>query len=328
MAYGQPDEPTGQKLSSYFDTLKNKRQSLSPSGVPYTTGAALEKVASATGTSGSAPTSTPTSAPAQAPGGGSGFVGFQQYFGANAPAIQEQSRQAFSKAVGAKPMETITTPSASTTSPLMGGFSVQPEEGSKVMAQAARNAPPKLMGGATLLDQRRSVPGGVSLPGLGERVAREASLSQYFGGTPESSYTQATPYSTELGLTQSRVEALTPLAQPGGLQAAGKDAFTSMLASGSTQRLAAPTLAREQAHLAGLQANEQAYQKARQEARTAREDAALRAQQEASHPEEEKAIPIPAPSLYDLARYTTSGKATLADWERFYERPKLGVFGL
>ena len=47
--------------------------------------------------------STP-SAPKSAPGGGTGFVSFGQYFGANAPAIQQQAQK---QAVGAKGFEEL-----------------------------------------------------------------------------------------------------------------------------------------------------------------------------------------------------------------------------
>lgn len=85
-------------LSSYFEKQKDK--GVKTEGVsPYS--------ASVEPTGGSAPSgggpaggpSAPKAAPAKSAGGGTGFVSFGQYFGANAPAVQQQAEK---QAVSAK----------------------------------------------------------------------------------------------------------------------------------------------------------------------------------------------------------------------------------
>jgi hypothetical protein len=187
-------------------------------------------------------------------------VGFQQYFGANAPAIQQQSQQAFSKAMS------VDQPSST------GGGAA---------------SSPSLMGNFSIMDQG----GGRYKPSVAQTMQRQRQgLTSYLGGTPESSYTESTPYSQALAESQQRVSQLTPLAQIGGMQAQGSDAFTSMLAGGSTQRLAAPELKTQQQQLANLTAQNQAYQQARQQARTQAQDEALRRQQYLAEDQSQQAV--------------------------------------
>lgn len=83
------------KLSGYFEKEKakgTKAGGASPYSAPVDVGGAPADGGSAGGPS--AP-----SAPKSAAGGGTGFVSFGQYFGANAPAIQQQAQK---QAVGAK----------------------------------------------------------------------------------------------------------------------------------------------------------------------------------------------------------------------------------
>ena len=76
-------------LSGYFE--KQKKGDATTGGVsPYSVGV---DAASSNAPSGGGP-SAPSSAPKAAAGGGTGFVSFGQYFGANAPAIQQQAQQA------------------------------------------------------------------------------------------------------------------------------------------------------------------------------------------------------------------------------------------
>lgn len=78
-------------LSGYFEKQKEKADRVGPS--PY---------ASSAGAAPAAPSAAP--APAAAPSsqkaGGTGFVNFGTYFGANAPAIQAQAQKAVEKAQG------------------------------------------------------------------------------------------------------------------------------------------------------------------------------------------------------------------------------------
>ena len=86
-------------LSSYFE--KPKKKDVTTGGVsPYSVG-----VADAGGTvpAGGGP-AAPKTAPAKSAGGGTGFVSFGQYFGANAPAIQQQAQK---QAFGAKSFEEL-----------------------------------------------------------------------------------------------------------------------------------------------------------------------------------------------------------------------------
>lgn len=79
-------------LSNYFE--KQKKGNAPTGGVsPYSVGVGDAGGAAPTG-GGSAGGSSAPSAPKGSAGGGTGFVSFGQYFGANAPAIQQQAQQA------------------------------------------------------------------------------------------------------------------------------------------------------------------------------------------------------------------------------------------
>jgi hypothetical protein len=78
-------------MSSYFEKKKTAKDISGSAVSPYS--APAEPVG------GSAP-----EAPKAAPGGGTGFVSFGQYFGANAPAVQAQAQKA---AYGAKGFEEL-----------------------------------------------------------------------------------------------------------------------------------------------------------------------------------------------------------------------------
>jgi hypothetical protein len=83
-------------MSSYFE--KEKEKGTKAGGVGYAT-------APAEPTGGPAPMGGgASSAPKAAPGGGTGFVSFGQYFGANAPAVQAQAQKT---AYGAKGFEEL-----------------------------------------------------------------------------------------------------------------------------------------------------------------------------------------------------------------------------
>jgi hypothetical protein len=87
-------------LSSYFE--KEKAKGTKAGGVsPYS--APVEPVGGPAPVGGGSAPSAP-SAPKGAAGGGTGFVSFGQYFGANAPAVQAQAQKA---AVGAKGFEEL-----------------------------------------------------------------------------------------------------------------------------------------------------------------------------------------------------------------------------
>lgn len=84
-------------LSSYFE--KQKVKGATTGGVsPYSVGVAD---AGGSAPAGGGP-STPKTAPAKSAGGGTGFVSFGQYFGANAPAIQQQAQGVVGKAASPK----------------------------------------------------------------------------------------------------------------------------------------------------------------------------------------------------------------------------------
>lgn len=89
-------------LSNYFEKLKGDN---APTGgvSPYSVGVGDAGGTSPTG-GGSAGGSSAPSAPKSAAGGGTGFVSFGQYFGANAPAIQAQAQK---QAFGAKGFEEL-----------------------------------------------------------------------------------------------------------------------------------------------------------------------------------------------------------------------------
>ena len=87
-------------LSSYFE--KQKKGNAPTGGVsPYSVGAGDAGGTSPTG-GGSAGGPSAPSAPKSAAGGGTGFVSFGQYFGANAPAIQQQAQGVVGKAAAPK----------------------------------------------------------------------------------------------------------------------------------------------------------------------------------------------------------------------------------
>jgi hypothetical protein len=82
-------------MSSYFDKKKTAKDISGSAVSPYSAPADAAGTAP-TGGGPSAP-STP-SAPKGSAGGGTGFVSFGQYFGANAPAIQQQAQDVVGKA--------------------------------------------------------------------------------------------------------------------------------------------------------------------------------------------------------------------------------------
>lgn len=87
-------------LSGYFE--KEKAKGTKAGGVsPYSAPAEP-----AGGSAPSAGAASAPSAPKSAAGGGTGFVSFGQYFGANAPAVQAQAQK---QAVGAKDMGALNT---------------------------------------------------------------------------------------------------------------------------------------------------------------------------------------------------------------------------
>ena len=86
--YNSPFTPTG-TLSGYFE--KEKAKGTKAGGAsPYS--APAEPVGGSVPSGGGS--AGGPSAPKGAAGGGTGFVSFGQYFGANAPAIQQQAQQA------------------------------------------------------------------------------------------------------------------------------------------------------------------------------------------------------------------------------------------
>ena len=90
----QSAQESASTLSSYFqDQAAKPPKAVSPYSAPAEP--AGGSMPSAGGSS---------SAPKSAPGGGTGFVSFGQYFGANAPAIQQQAQK---QAVGAKGFEEL-----------------------------------------------------------------------------------------------------------------------------------------------------------------------------------------------------------------------------
>lgn len=96
-------------LPSYWQEEQRKRskgisgQAVSPYSAP------AEPANGATPSGGGRATPSASSAPKSAAGGGTGFVSFGQYFGANAPAIQQQAQQAVTRAKAA-PMTSVNAP--------------------------------------------------------------------------------------------------------------------------------------------------------------------------------------------------------------------------
>lgn len=85
-------------LSSYFE--KQKPKGATTGGVsPYSVGTVDVGGSAPSGGGPAGGPSVPKAAPAKSAGGGTGFVSFGQYFGANAPAIQQQAEK---QAVSAK----------------------------------------------------------------------------------------------------------------------------------------------------------------------------------------------------------------------------------
>lgn len=80
-------------LSSYFE--KQQKGKVPERGVGYATAPVEPTGGTAPASGGSAGA---TSAPKASAGGGTGFVSFGQYFGANAPAVQAQAQRAVEKA--------------------------------------------------------------------------------------------------------------------------------------------------------------------------------------------------------------------------------------
>ena len=116
-------------LSSYFK--KQKAKGVKTEGVsPYS--------ASVGPTGGSAPSgggpaggpSAPKAAPAKSAGGGTGFVSFGQYFGANAPAVQQQAEKQAVSAKGFGELNALQQPGGmqgSAFDQLLGGGATQRE---------------------------------------------------------------------------------------------------------------------------------------------------------------------------------------------------------
>lgn len=95
----QSSQESASALSSYFqDKAAKQPKTVSPYSTPADAGGAP-----AGGGAGPSAPSAP-SAPKGSAGGGTGFVSFGQYFGANAPAIQQQAQK---QAFGAKGFEEL-----------------------------------------------------------------------------------------------------------------------------------------------------------------------------------------------------------------------------
>ena len=86
-------EAANQRLSSYFEGKAENKPAFS-----YSTGGG-----EAPASGGTAPAPAPSGPKAPTATGGSGFVNFGQYFGANAPAVQAQAQRAVTSAQGAGP---------------------------------------------------------------------------------------------------------------------------------------------------------------------------------------------------------------------------------
>lgn len=78
-------------LSGYFEKKKTAKDISGQAVSPYS--APVEPAGGSMPSAGGS-----SSAPKSAPGGGTGFVSFGQYFGANAPAIQQQAQQSVGQA--------------------------------------------------------------------------------------------------------------------------------------------------------------------------------------------------------------------------------------
>lgn len=88
------------ELPGYFEDIRKKAER---SGVrPYSVPSAGDAGAATPSSAPAAPVAS-ASAPTATPGGGSGFVNFGSYFGANAPAIQAQAQKAVEQAKGTQP---------------------------------------------------------------------------------------------------------------------------------------------------------------------------------------------------------------------------------
>lgn len=85
-------------LSGYFEKEKEKADRVGPS--PYASSAGAAPAAL------SAAPAAPAAAPSSQKAGGTGFVNFGTYFGANAPAIQAQAQKAVEKAKDSTPTAT------------------------------------------------------------------------------------------------------------------------------------------------------------------------------------------------------------------------------
>lgn len=94
----QSAQKSASTLSSYFQDQAKQPKTVSPYSAP------AEPVGGSMPSAGGRAAPSAASAPKSAAGGGTGFVSFGQYFGANAPAIQQQAQK---QAVSAKGFEEL-----------------------------------------------------------------------------------------------------------------------------------------------------------------------------------------------------------------------------
>lgn len=116
-------------LSSYFE--KQKSKGATAGGVsPYSVGTVDVGGSAPSGGGPAGGPSAPKAAPAKSAGGGTGFVSFGQYFGANAPAIQQQAEKQSVSAKGFEELNALQKPGGmegSAFDQLLGGGVTQRE---------------------------------------------------------------------------------------------------------------------------------------------------------------------------------------------------------
>jgi len=143
-----PDESLGGSLSGYFQKKQKK---------PEVTGVSTSAASAAPTPAMAAPSAAPRGSGGKSP---TGFVGFEQYFGANAPAVQKMAQGATAQAAAARP----------------------------TMGQQAMVAPSPMQAG---VPKAPSFQGALSKTGINGAKRQAAPSTQQFTGTTEQQIAQA-----------------------------------------------------------------------------------------------------------------------------------------
>lgn len=264
----ETDNAVNQSVSSYFASEASKK----PSFTFTSGGSGGGEAPSAGGGAGAG-----AGAKAATQTGGSGFVNFGQYFGANAPAIQATVQKNLDQATAVKAPPSVgsafqkgqgatTQPAAGASQPAAGASqstaSKKQKGNIKGQGRSDRNQSQLDYWASQASDSQRAEPSGDS-------YAQQAFQKGFQGGLDQRAAFGYDP--SALAQTQQQMAGLQPYTQPGsyGTGTAAPSAFDAMLGGGLQQREAKTRFSQLEAKLGEQQAAKSAFE--RQQAADARQ---------------------------------------------------------